>query len=79
MHFFPSNPEMATPNLNRCLMLRRNVRIQSSKLPPDFFPQNIHSRYGLSPFSSKELDSYSIHRDIKTPSFDCRNIVNNTI
>lgn len=39
MQFFPDDQLFLAPSLNNSAVLRRNVRIRSSKLPPDFFKQ----------------------------------------
>jgi len=64
-----------TPNLNHSFALRRNVRIKSSKLPPDFFNNLSRQRYGLSPRLDRYIGTDISNRDIKTPSFECNRAV----
>ena len=52
--------------LNNSVSLRRNIRIRSSKLPPDFFSHQALYRYGASPRTP--LDP--LNRTIRTPSFE---------
>ncbi len=66
--FFPSC-QLDTPSLNlhQSVVLRRNARIKSSKLPPDFF-------YHPSPSKpiSRQIGTDLSNRDIRTPSFQTR-------
>lgn len=60
------NSLLLPPCLNNSVSLRRNIRIRSSKLPPDFFNHQALYRYDASPRTP--LDP--LNRTIRTPSFE---------
>jgi hypothetical protein len=74
MHFFPTEAATLGLQLNHSFALRRNIRIKSSKLPPDFFLQNSSSRYTPSPSLGRQLGADISNRDVRTPSFECRKL-----
>lgn len=55
MEFVTNNSDILTPHLNCSFALRRNVRIKSSKLPPDFFIMPHTHRYDPSPIISRQI------------------------
>lgn len=77
MPCFANDPELLSPAISHSFALRRNIRIKTSKLPPDFFPHpHPHPcRYGPTPFSprsSRQMGVDLSNREVRTPSFDCR-------
>jgi hypothetical protein len=72
MSCFPNDPELLSPAVSHSFALRRNIRIKTSKLPPDFFLHPHPGRYGLSPLSSRQMGLDLSNREVRTPSFDCR-------
>lgn len=63
---------MQLPNLNHSFALRRNIRIKSSKLPPDFFNRLPTYRYAPSPLRDRPIAADISNRTIRTPSFEGR-------
>lgn len=72
MSCFANDPELLSPAVSHSFALRRNIRIKTSKLPPDFFPHPRPARYGFSPLSSRQMGLDLSNREVRTPSFDCR-------
>jgi hypothetical protein len=60
---------MLAPNINHSFALRRNIRIKSSKLPPDFFNPIPLYRYAPSPLKDRPIAADISNRTIRTPSF----------
>ena len=60
---------MLAPNINHSFALRRNIRIKSSKLPPDFFNHIPVYRYAPSPLKDRPIAADISNRTIRTPSF----------
>ena len=60
---------MLVPNVNHSFALRRNIRIKSSKLPPDFFNHIPAQRYAPSPLKDRPIAADISNRTIRTPSF----------
>ncbi len=70
MSLFPTTLDILSPLTNPTLALRRNIRIRSSKLPPDFFGNLTNQPYNLSPHPRQYNPLES--RDIHTPCFNSR-------
>jgi hypothetical protein len=69
MQFCSDDSLVLTPNVNHSFALRRNIRIKSSKLPPDFFNLPLH-RYAPSPLKDRPIAADISNRTIRTPSFE---------
>ena len=52
--------------------LKRQIRIKSSRLPPDFFIASPASRYEAAACYLKESQKDYTARDVRTPSFEFR-------
>jgi hypothetical protein len=70
MQFCSEDSPLLPPNLNHSFALRRNIRIKSSKLPPDFFNLLSHQRYAPSPLRDRPIAADISNRNIRTPSFE---------
>ncbi len=73
MQFFPDDQLFLAPSLNNSAVLRRNIRIRSSKLPPDFFKHPESKRYAPSSSLQRSQAEETVNRTIRTPSFCPRN------
>ena len=62
-HFIP---------VHQTYFLKRQIRIKSSKLPPDFFAASPTSRYEAAACYAKESEYDYRTRDVRTPSFEFR-------
>ncbi len=60
--------------ISNSYFLKRSIRIQSSRLPPDFFGPSNSFRYDT-PLSSIQVRKQQLGRIVKTPSFSYRNLV----
>lgn len=58
--------------VHQSYFLKRQIRIKSSRLPPDFFAASPASRYEAAACYVKESEIDYRTRDVRTPSFEFR-------